>query len=267
MARKAPRTSLASRGKRSTHPSHASPIPARRTCDCGSGLADTETIPSSGGVLACSRCYNRKHDAYAFTGGVAEHSDDPRDGSGWHYSRNPPQRYTITEGGRRARLAGGNTFPSKGEAQDAAKFLRHTEGGDYKVRALKPGESVGRMAVANGKKSARSRKMRGATGVRCSMGNGRTTITVPRDDRTERDLVRLKAGGVRGGEFGENAVAVFGSAEDDDETSVVMWISANNLAVKTYDRWGDYAGTKKYGSRSEAFYAAEYSIAERDRFR
>jgi hypothetical protein len=151
MARKAPRTSLASRGKRSTHPSHASPIPARRTCDCGSGLADTETIPSSGGVLACSRCYNRKHDAYAFTGGVAEHSDDPRDGSGWHYSRNPPQRYTITEGGRRARLAGGNTFPSKGEAQDAAKFLRHTEGGDYKVRALKPGESVGRMAVANGR--------------------------------------------------------------------------------------------------------------------
>ncbi len=94
MARKAPRPSFASRGKRSVRPSHASSLPHRRTCDCGSGLADLETIPSSGGVRACSRCYNRKHEAHAFTGGVAEHSDDPRDGSGWHYSRNPPQRNT-----------------------------------------------------------------------------------------------------------------------------------------------------------------------------
>lgn len=158
MARKAPRPSFASRGKRSVRPSHASSLPHRRTCDCGSGLADLETIPSSGGVRACSRCYNRKHEAHAFTGGVAEHSDDPRDGSGWHYSRNPPQRYTITEGGRRARLAGGNVFFSKGEAQNAARFLRNTEGGDYKVRALKPGESVGRMAVANGGEEIRGHR-------------------------------------------------------------------------------------------------------------
>ncbi len=128
----------------------------KRTCDCGSGLSDTETIPSSGGVRACERCYSKKHRAYAYTAGLAEPSDDPSAGSGWHYSRNPPQQYTITEGGRRARLAGGNVFSSKTEAHDAARFLRRTEGGDYKVRALKPGEGVGRVAVANGRCSVRN---------------------------------------------------------------------------------------------------------------
>lgn len=86
-------------------------------------------------------------------------------------SRNPPQRYTVTEGGRRVRLAGGNVFPSKVDAQRAVQFLRATEGGDYRVRAIKPGESVGRVAAVNGKKSTQARKKRGATGVRRAMRN------------------------------------------------------------------------------------------------
>jgi hypothetical protein len=145
-------------------------------CDCGSGIPRSETaeIPSSGGRRGCEKCYNRKYAAYADSDGGGEYSDDPSSGSGWHYSRNPPQRYTVTEGGRRVRLAGGNVFPSKGEAQRAVQFLRATEGGDYRVRAIKPGESVGRVAAVNGKKSTRSRKKRGATSVRRSMSNGRT---------------------------------------------------------------------------------------------
>ena len=142
-------------------------------CDCGSGIPRSETaeIPSSGGRRGCEKCYNRKYAAYADSDGGGEYSDDPSSGSGWHYSRNPPQRYTVTEGGRRVRLAGGNVFPSKGEAQRAVQFLRATEGGDYRVRAIKPGESVGRVAAVNGKKSTRSRKKRGATSVRRAMSN------------------------------------------------------------------------------------------------
>lgn len=145
-------------------------------CDCGSGIPRSETaeIPSSGGRRGCEKCYNRKYAAYADSDGGGEYSDDPSSGSGWHYSRNPPQRYTVTEGGRRVRLAGGNVFPSKGEAQDAVRFLRATDGGEYRVRPLKPGESVGRVAAVNGKKSAQARKKRGATGVRRAMSNGRT---------------------------------------------------------------------------------------------
>ena len=71
-------------------------------------------------------------------------------------------------------------FPSKGEAQRAVQFLRATEGGDYRVRAIKPGESVGRVAAVNGKKSTRSRKKRGATSVRRAMSNGTPTITLER---------------------------------------------------------------------------------------
>ena len=95
-------------------------------------------------------------------------------------SRNPPQRYTVTEGRRRVRLAGGNVFPSKGEAQEAVRFLRATDGGEYRVRTLKPGEHVGRVAAVNGKKSAQARKKRGATGVRRAMRNGTPTITLER---------------------------------------------------------------------------------------
>jgi hypothetical protein len=62
----------------------------------------------------------------------------------------------------------------------------------------------------------------------------------------------------RGGDFGENAVAVFGSAEDGDETSAVLWIGANKWAVKTYNRWGAVRSTKKYDSRTAAFRAAEF---------
>ena len=158
--------------KPSKPPPHRSPAP--EDCGCGSGLAPTLEVPLSRGRRACSRCYDdqrRFYYAEAYPSGGAEHGDDPTSGSGWHYSRNPPQRYTVTEGGRRVRLAGGNVFPSKGEAQRAVQFLRATEGGDYRVRAIKPGESVGRVAAVNGKKSACSRKKRGATGVRRVMRN------------------------------------------------------------------------------------------------
>jgi hypothetical protein len=41
------------------------------------------------------------------------------------------------------------------------------------------------------------------------------------DQRTERDKQRLRAGGVRGGEFGSRAVAVFGEASG--ELTVLEW--------------------------------------------
>jgi hypothetical protein len=160
--------------KKHAPPAYRSSAPV---CDCGSGIPRSETaeIPSSGGRRGCDKCYNRKYAAYADTdGGGAEYSDDPSSGSGWHYSRNPPQNFTITSGGRRIRVAGGNVFPSKRDALAAAAYLRATDGGDYRVRALKPGDSVVRVAVANGKKSTRAGKKRGATGVRRSMSNGRT---------------------------------------------------------------------------------------------
>ncbi len=156
-------------------PAYRSPAPD--DCGCGSGLAPTLEVPLSRGRRACSRCYDdqrRFYHAEAYPSGGGEYGDDPSSGSGWHYSRNPPQRYTVTEGGRRVRLAGGNVFPSKGEAQEAVRFLRATDGGEYRVRAIKPGESVGRVAAVNGKKSVQARKKRGATGVRRAMSNGRT---------------------------------------------------------------------------------------------
>lgn len=60
-----------------------------------------------------------------------------------------PQRYTVTAGGRRIRLAGGNTFASRTEADAAARYLRSEDGGDYRVRPLKATEA--RVAVANGR--------------------------------------------------------------------------------------------------------------------
>lgn len=62
-----------------------------------------------------------------------------------------PQAYTITEGGRRVRMAGGNVFPTKREAQVAAGLLHTIEGGYYRVRALKSGE--GRTAQRNGRRT------------------------------------------------------------------------------------------------------------------
>ncbi len=165
--------------KKPAPPAYRSSAPV---CDCGSGIPRSETaeIPSSGGRRGCQKCFNRKYAAYADSDGGAEYGDDPTSGSGWHYSRNPPQNFTITSGGRRIRVAGGNVFPSKRDALAAAAYLRATDGGDYRVRAIKPGDSVVRVAVANGKKSTRAGKKRGATGVRRSMSNGTPTITLER---------------------------------------------------------------------------------------
>lgn len=61
-----------------------------------------------------------------------------------------PQRFTVTSGGRRIRLAGGNAFASRRDAASAARHLRIEHGGIYRVRALKAGEAT-RAAVANGR--------------------------------------------------------------------------------------------------------------------
>ncbi len=142
----------ASQKNPSKKPAYRSPAP--EDCGCGSGLAPTLEVPLSRGRRACSRCYDDQRRFYrdeAYPSGGGEYGDDPSSGSGWHYSRNPPQRYTVTEGGRRVRLAGGNVFPSRGEAQEAVRFLRATDGGEYRVRPLKPGEHVGRVAAVNGR--------------------------------------------------------------------------------------------------------------------
>lgn len=69
--------------------------------------------------------------------------------NGRRSARNP-QRFTITSGGRRVRVSGGNTFATRAGALDAARYLRSEDGGDYRVRPLKAGEST-RAAVANGR--------------------------------------------------------------------------------------------------------------------
>jgi len=71
-----------------------------------------------------------------------------------------------------------------------------------------------------------------------------------RSELTETDRKRLAAGGVRGGDYGPNAVAVFG--DDGDDTTVVEYIRGK-WRVTVLNEYGRTLGEETYSSRAAAF--------------
>lgn len=73
---------------------------------------------------------------------------------------------------------------------------------------------------------------------------------------TDTDRKRLAAGGARGGDYGPNAVAVFGG-NDGDPAAVVEYVRGK-WTVSVIDEYGRHRGSKTYASRATAFREAQF---------
>lgn len=77
-----------------------------------------------------------------------------------------------------------------------------------------------------------------------------------RSGLTDTDRKRLAAGGARGGDYGPNAVAVFGGS-DGDPAAVVEYVRGK-WTVSVIDEHGRHRGSKTYASRATAFREAQF---------
>lgn len=68
---------------------------------------------------------------------------------------------------------------------------------------------------------------------------------------TDTDRKRLAAGGARGGDYGPNAVAVFGG-DDGDDVTVVEYIRGK-WRVTVINEHGRSLGEETYSNRADAF--------------